>query len=63
VQENTTGNPFPTPGTGDTKRVDPSIERLAIISGLNLPGTMAFGLGGKLYVSVWEFVGAPEWAK
>jgi hypothetical protein len=24
VLENTTGNPFPTPGTGDVVRIDPS---------------------------------------
>ena len=59
VLENTTGNLFPTPGTGDIIRVDPSGERLTIVSGLNLPDAMTFGPDGKLYVSVWGFGGAP----
>jgi hypothetical protein len=55
VLENFTNNPFPTPGTGDIVRVDPSGSRQVIISGLNLPTGMTFGPDGKLYVSVWGF--------
>ena len=55
VLENTTGNPFPTPGTGDIIRVDPDGSRLTIVSGLNLPTAMIFGPDEKLYVSNWGF--------
>jgi hypothetical protein len=58
VIENTTGNPFPTSGTGDIIRVDPSGERLTIASGLNFPTAMTFGRDNKLYVSIWGY-GAP----
>lgn len=61
VLENTTGNPFPTPGTGDIIRVDPSGERLAIVSGLNVPTSIEFGPDKKLYVSNGGF-GAPPGA-
>lgn len=57
--ENTTGNPFPTPGTGDIIRIDPSGERLTIASGLNFPTAMTFGPDNKLYVSIWGFGGTP----
>ena len=49
--ENTTGNPFPTPGTGDVIRIDPSGARRAIVTGLNLPTAMMFGPDNKLYIS------------
>ncbi len=55
VLENTTGNPFPTPGTGDVVRVDPSGSRSAIVTGLNLPTAMTFGPDEKLYISNWGF--------
>jgi len=55
VLENTTGNPFPTPGTGDVVRVDPSGVRNTIVSGLNLPTAMTFGPDDKLYISNWGF--------
>jgi hypothetical protein len=55
VLENTTGNPFPTPGTGDIIRIDPSGVRSAIVTGLNLPTAMTFGPDDKLYVSNWGF--------
>lgn len=44
VLENTTGNPFPTPGTG---RGD--VQEIA--TGLSLPTAMTFGPDGNLYVS------------
>jgi hypothetical protein len=59
VLENTTGNPFPTPGTGDIIRIDPSGEKLIIASGLNFPTAMTFGPDNKLYVSIWGFNGVP----
>ncbi|HEY2349558.1 MAG TPA: ScyD/ScyE family protein [Puia sp.] len=55
VLENFTGNPFPTAGTGDIVRVDPSGTRQVITSGLNLPTAMTLGPDGKLYVSNWGF--------
>jgi hypothetical protein len=61
VLENTTGNPFPTPGTGDIVRVDPSGERVTIVSGLNVPTALTFGPDQKLYVSNGGF-GAPAGA-
>ena len=53
VLENTTGqgNLFPTPGTGDVVRIDPSGARRTIISGLVLPTAMTFGPDHALYVS------------
>jgi sugar lactone lactonase YvrE len=52
VLENTTGgNPFPTPGTGDVVRVDPSGNRTVIVTGLVLPTGMTIAHDGTLYVS------------
>lgn len=53
VLENTTGkgNLFPTPGTGEVVRIDPSGARKTIISGLVLPTAMTFGPDCALYVS------------
>ncbi|MEO8587044.1 MAG: ScyD/ScyE family protein [Acidobacteriota bacterium] len=51
VLENTTGNPFPTPGTGRVVRVKASGEIEVIASGLSLPTAMTFGPDGALYVS------------
>ncbi|HEX9512458.1 MAG TPA: ScyD/ScyE family protein [Puia sp.] len=61
VLENTTGKPFPTPGTGDIIRIDPRGGRSTIASGLNLPTALTFGPDEKLYVSNWGF-GAPAGA-
>ncbi|MEO5942814.1 MAG: ScyD/ScyE family protein [Ferruginibacter sp.] len=55
VLENTTNNPFPTPGTGDVVRVDRSGSRQVVVSGLNLPTGMTFGPDHKLYISNWGF--------
>jgi hypothetical protein len=56
VLENTTGNPFPTPGTGDIVRIDPSSgERRTLVTGLNLPTALAYGPDDHLYVSNWGF--------
>jgi hypothetical protein len=51
VLENTTGNPFPTPGTGRVLRVKASGELEVIATGLSLPTGMTFGPDGALYVS------------
>ena len=51
VLENTTGNPFPTPGTGDIVRITTGGHKEVIASGLFLPTAMTFGLDGALYVS------------
>lgn len=59
VLENTTGNQFPTPGTGDIVRVDPTGVRETIASGLNLPTAMTMGPDNKIYVSAWGFGGTP----
>ena len=55
VLENTTGNPFPTPGTGRIVRIDANGTREIIASGLSLPTGIAMGPDGNLYVSNWGF--------
>lgn len=55
VLENTTGNQFPTPGTGDIIRIDASGKRRAIVTGLNLPTALECGPDDNLYVSNWGF--------
>ncbi len=55
VLEGTTNNPFPTPGTGDVIRIDPSGVRATIVSGLNFPTAMVMGPDNKLYISNWGF--------
>jgi len=49
--ENTTGNPFPTPGTGKVVRIDGKNKTVDIATGLFLPTAMTFGPDGNLYVS------------
>jgi hypothetical protein len=51
VLENTTGNPFPTPGTGKVLRIDRNGDVKEIATGLFLPTAMTFGPDGDLYVS------------
>jgi len=51
VLENTTGNPFPTPGTGTILRLNHSGTRDTIATGLFLPTAITFGPDGDLYVS------------
>jgi sugar lactone lactonase YvrE len=51
VLENTTGNLFPTPGTGRVLRVHRSGVLEIIASDLTLPTAMTFGPDGNLYVS------------
>ena len=57
VLENTTGNPFPTPGTGKILRFNNNNSGTPdiIATGLMLPTGMTFGPDGKLYVSNWGF--------
>lgn len=55
VLENFSANPFPTPGTGDIIRIDPSGTRQVIVSGLDFPTAMTFGPDNNLYVSNWGF--------
>jgi glucose/arabinose dehydrogenase len=51
VLENTTGNPFPTPNTGQIVRIDEEGGRKVVASGLFLPTGMTMGPDGNLYVS------------
>jgi sugar lactone lactonase YvrE len=51
VLENTTGNPFPTPGTGTIVRLNKGGKRETIATGLFLPTAMTMGPDGDLYVS------------
>jgi hypothetical protein len=51
VLENTTGNPFPTPNTGQIVRIDERGMRKVVASGLFLPTGMTMGPDGNLYVS------------
>lgn len=51
ILENTTGNPFPTPGTGKVLRINRAGQVEEIASGLFLPTAMTFGPDGNLYVS------------
>jgi hypothetical protein len=51
VLENTTGNSFPTPGTGKVLRIEGEHTYTEIATGLFLPTAMTFGPDGNLYVS------------
>jgi hypothetical protein len=51
ILQNTTGNPFPTPGTGTILRLNPSGSRDTIATSLFLPTAMTLGPDGDLYVS------------
>lgn len=55
VLENTTGNDFPTPGTGDIIQIDRWGSKVTLVTGLNLPTAMTFGPDDNLYVSNWGF--------
>jgi hypothetical protein len=55
VLENTTGNDFPTPGTGRVIRVNPNGTKDVVATGLNLPTGIAMGPDGNLYISAWGF--------
>jgi secreted PhoX family phosphatase len=50
VLENTTGNPYPTAGTGQVVRLNGK-RQTVIATGLSLPTAMTFGPDGNLYVS------------
>ncbi len=51
VLENTTNNPFPTPGTGRVIRTDGKGNKETIAEGLVLPTAITTGPDGNLYVS------------
>jgi hypothetical protein len=55
VLENTTGQMFPTPGTGRITRVKSSGDKEIIATGLSLPTGITYGPDGKFYVSNWGF--------
>ncbi|THU34991.1 ScyD/ScyE family protein [Niastella caeni] len=57
VLESTTGNPFPTPGTGRVVRVDPDGSKEVIATGFSNPTAMTYGPDGNLYVANWGFGG------
>ena len=59
VLEISTGNPFPTPGTGRIVRVNKDGSKEVIATGLSNPTAMTLGPDENLYVSHWGF-GAPE---
>lgn len=55
VLETTTGNPFPTPGTGRIVRVNHNGSKDLIATGLSNPTAMTYGPDENLYVSNWGF--------
>jgi hypothetical protein len=61
VLEMSTGNDFPTPGTGRIVRIDPNGSKEVIVTGLSNPTALTIGQDGNLYVLNWSF-GAGEGA-
>jgi hypothetical protein len=59
VLEMSTGNPFPTPGTGRIVRVNHNGSKDVIATGLNFATAMTMGPDENLYVSHWGFGAAP----
>jgi hypothetical protein len=55
VLEMSTGNPFPTPGTGRIVRVNKNGSKDVIATGLNFATAMTMGPDENLYVSHWGF--------
>jgi hypothetical protein len=55
VLEMSTGNPFPTPGTGRIVRLNKNGTKDVIATGLSNPTAMTYGPDGNLYVSNWGF--------
>jgi sugar lactone lactonase YvrE len=55
VLEMTTGNPFPTPGTGRIVRLNKNGSKDVIATGLNFATAMTMGPDENLYVSHWGF--------
>ena len=61
VLEMSTGNDFPTPGTGRIVRIDPNGSKEVIVTGLSNPTALTIGQDGNLYVLNWSFgAGAGE---
>ena len=55
VLEMSTGNDFPTPGTGRIVRVNKNGSKDVIATGLSNPTAITYGPDGNLYVSNWGF--------
>ena len=53
--ETTTGNPFPTPGTGRIVRVKKNGSKDVIATGFTFATAMTMGPDENLYVSNWGF--------
>ncbi len=53
--ETTTGNDFPTPGTGRIVRVNKNGSKDVIATGLSNATGMTYGPDDNLYVSNWGF--------
>jgi hypothetical protein len=58
VLETTTGNDFPTPGSGRIVRVNPNGAKQVIADGFSNPTALTYGPDGNLYVSNWGFSGS-----
>jgi hypothetical protein len=59
VLEISTGNDFPTPGTGRIVRVNKNGSKDVIATGLSNPTAMTYGPDENLYVSHWGFGAGP----